>query len=59
MKSRLDTFIRWLFAFINSLLSNPQRVRVIVIAIVVGLILAAILIPSLTTFAGHMAPQGG
>jgi len=56
MKTQLDSFIRWLLAVVYSFLSNPRQVRLVVTVIVICLVLAALLVPTLVTFADH---QGG
>ena len=59
MKTQLNSFVRWLIAALYSLLSNPQRVRLVVTAIIVCVVVAAILVPSLaivgagTSTGGH------
>ena len=54
-----DTMKNQLVSFIYSLLSNPQRVRLIVIVIAICLLLAALSIPTLATLANGMSGGGG
>lgn len=59
MKTQLNSFIRWLFAVVNSLFSNPRRVGQIVFVVAICLVLAALVIPSLTTLAGGLSGGTG
>ncbi len=58
MKQQLASFIHWLFAFVYSLLSN-RRIRLALTIVVVCLVLAVLLAPSLTTFADALSGSGG
>ena len=54
MKTQLNSFIRSLFAVIFSLFANPQRARQVVFIVAVCLLLVALVIPTVATFAGGM-----
>ncbi len=58
MKNQLASFIHWLFAFVYGLLSN-RRIRLALTIVVVCLVLAVLLIPSLTTLADALSGSGG
>ncbi len=59
MKNQIASFIYWLFAFVYGLLSNPRRIRLAVTIVVVCLVLAVLLVPSLTTLADALSGSGG
>ena len=59
MKTQLSSFARRLFVFVCSFLSNPQRVRLVVTAIIVALALALLVAPALTAMAGPISGGGG
>jgi hypothetical protein len=40
------------------LLSNPQRIRLVIVVIALCLILAALFVPTVVTFAGNMGGGG-
>ncbi len=58
MKNQLISYTRWLIAALTSLVSTPQRTRLIVAAIAIILIVTALLIPSLPIIAGAVAIGG-
>ena len=58
MKNQLVSIINSFFALLASLISNPQRVRLVIAAITIGLIVAAIVAPSLIALAGPIAGGG-
>ena len=47
-----------LVSFVYSLLSNPQTIRLVVIVVAICLVLAALAIPALTTFASGLSGSG-
>ena len=54
MKTQLSSFIHSLLAVIYSLLTNPHRIRQVVLIIAVSLLVAALVVPTVATFAGGM-----
>ncbi len=58
MKTQLVSFINWLVSVLHSLLSDPQRVRLVLTVIALVVVLAALVVPSLTTLADHMGGSG-
>ena len=59
MKNQLVAFVSSIVAALYTLFSNPQRVRLIVVAIAVCLVVAAALIPSLAILADGNIAIGG
>ena len=59
VKNQFVSFYYWLLAVVHALLSNPQRVRLVLTVVVVCLVLAALLVPTLTTLADHIGGTGG
>ena len=56
MTNQFMSFIRFLFASVYGLLSNPVAMRrVALIVVVVALIVVAIIVPSVTTLAGGLS----
>ncbi len=58
MKTQLMSMYRWLSAVVYWLFSHPQRVRLIVAAVIICLALIVLCVPSLTTLADPMAGVG-
>ena len=54
MTTQFMSFVHFLFAAIYGLLSNPQAIRRIALVVVVCLIVAALIVPSVTTLAGGL-----
>src|SRR5712691_5831472 len=58
MKNQLVSIINSLFAFVASLISNPQRIRIAIAIVVLALIVASLIAPSLIAVAGPIAGGG-
>ena len=54
MKTQFVSFLNALFATIFNLVSNPQRVRLLLTVVVIALILAVLLVSGSVTLADHM-----
>ncbi len=59
MKNQLVLFANWLFGIVFDLLSKPQQVRRIMVAVGVCLLVAALVIPSLYLLAASLPGGGG
>ena len=58
MNNQLVSLINRLLAVAYSLVSNPQRIRVAVMVIVFCLVLATLIAPTVTSFAGALIGGG-
>ncbi len=58
MKNQLVSFINWLLTALHFLLLDPQRVRLVLTVIALVVVLAALVVPSLTILADHMGGSG-
>ena len=54
MKTQIVSFLNALFATIFNLVSNPQRVRLLLTVAVIALILAVLFVSGSVTLADHM-----
>ena len=54
MKNQLVSFVNWFIASLFAVFSNPQRVRLVVTAIVLCLVVSALLVPSLAIVADNV-----
>ncbi len=54
MKTQIVSFLNALFVTIFNLVSNPQRVRLLLTVAVIALILAVLLVSGSVTLADHM-----
>ncbi len=55
MKNQLISFIRSFVAALSSLISNPQRLRLVVTAIILCLVVVALFAPSLAIVADNIS----
>ncbi len=55
MKSQLVAFVCSFVAALSSLISNPQRIRLVVIAIILCLVVVALFAPSLAIVADNIS----
>ncbi len=58
MKTELSAILRWFVSMLYGLFSDPQRVRLMVLVVVVGVALAALFVPVLTATADGLSGGG-